>query len=240
MPLTAVILAAGAGSRLGERGRRHSKAMLPIAGRPLVEWVLMRLRDAGVERIVVVGHPSDAPLENLLRGQHPAAVLVRQPERKGIADALCYALPLLADEPAYLACACDSLFSANDIRRVIARGRARAGAAVLGVMEMGGAATASRSAVQLSGARVTQIIEKPPPGTAASGVVALPLYWLPQAAAPYLEFAAALGGERYISSALNDFIVAGGVVDAVRVRERIEITTAEDVHEAEKRLAPPP
>src|SRR5512147_2802307 len=93
MPLTAVILSAGAGSRLGELGRRHSKAMLPVAGRPLIDWSIERLRAAGVDRLVVVGHVSDADLEVFLHSSHPDVILVRQGERRGIADALRLALP---------------------------------------------------------------------------------------------------------------------------------------------------
>jgi glucose-1-phosphate thymidylyltransferase len=237
MPLTAVVLAAGAGARLGELGRRSSKPMVPVAGRPLLDWVLTPLQAAGAQRLVVVGHPSDEELEAFLRAAHRGAVLVRQPTRNGIANALCHALPLVADEPAYLACACDSIFPPDDIARVIVRGRRRTGAAVVGVMDMGRAATTSRSAVWLSGHRVVEIIEKPRRGSTASGFVAMPLYWLPQSMAPFLEGVATIGGERFISTALNDFVAAGGVVEAVRLRERIEITTAADVRRAEQRLA---
>lgn len=238
MPLTAVVLAAGAGSRLGELGRRYSKPMVSIAGRPLVDWVLARLREAGVERVVVVRHPSDQRLETFLRTAHSGVALVQQSDRNGIADALCRAFPVVAAEPAYLACACDSLFRPDDIARVITRGRSHVGVAVIGVMDMGSTATASRSALRITGDQVTEIIEKPMPGTTASGLVAMPLYWLPQSVAPYLENAAAIGGERFITTALNAFIAAGGIVDAVHMRERIEITTAEDVQRAERRLAP--
>jgi len=229
VPLTAVILAAGAGSRLGELGRQYSKAMVPIAGQPLLGWVIARLRDAGVESFIVVAHPTDARLEAFLRSVHPQAIVVQQRERRGIADALCQALPTLGDEPAYLACACDSLFLPADMARVIARGRSRVGVAVIGVLDMGVAATASRSAVQVAGERVTEIVEKPAPGSTASSLVGMPLYWLPRTLGPYLENVAPLGSERFVSTALNAFIKDGGVVEAVQVRERLEITTAADV-----------
>ncbi len=53
---TAVILAAGAGARLGELGRRYSKPMVPIRERPLIDWVIASLRTAGLARIIVVGN----------------------------------------------------------------------------------------------------------------------------------------------------------------------------------------
>ena len=59
--------------------------------------------------------------------------------------------------------------------------------------------------------------------------MAAPLYWLPRAVDAYLASAAAQGDERYVSVALAAFARAGGVVRAVRLRERLEVTTASDV-----------
>jgi UDP-N-acetylglucosamine diphosphorylase / glucose-1-phosphate thymidylyltransferase / UDP-N-acetylgalactosamine diphosphorylase / glucosamine-1-phosphate N-acetyltransferase / galactosamine-1-phosphate N-acetyltransferase len=233
---TAVVLAAGAGTRLGELGRRYSKPMVPLNGRPLIDWVLRRLQAAGIERVIVVRYVEDVPLTIFLRAEHRGVEIVTQSERRGIGDALRQARALVAAEPAYLACACDSLFEVEDLCRVIECGRRDASTAALGVLEMGAAATAARSAVRLDGDRVLEIIEKPPPGTAPSGLVAMPLYWLPRSAAVYIENVAPVGNEAYISTALNDFIRAGGLVRAVRVRWRMEITTAADVDAVEKLL----
>lgn len=56
----AVLLAAGVGRRLGERGRDRPKGFLRLGARPIVEESLERLRSAGVERVVVVtGHAAE-------------------------------------------------------------------------------------------------------------------------------------------------------------------------------------
>ena len=233
MALTAIILAAGVGTRLGALGTRYSKPMLPIAGQPLIGWLVTRLRAAGVERLVVVGHASDEHLRDYLHDAQRDAQLVIQSERRGIAEALRLALSLVEEEAGYLACACDSLFDPNDIARLIACGRAQLNTAVVGVLDMGRAATTSRSAVLLDGDRVKEIVEKPAPGSVASGSVALPVYWLPSAMSSYIEHVRPLGTERYISTALNDFVAAGHTVLAVRMRCRLEITTAADVEHAE-------
>ena len=57
---TAVILAAGMGTRLGETGKLMPKGFLQLGGRPIVEESIMRLAAAGIERVVIVtGYMSD-------------------------------------------------------------------------------------------------------------------------------------------------------------------------------------
>lgn len=54
---TAVILAAGAGTRMGELGLHHPKGFIELDGQPIIELSLNRLKSAGIERIVVItGH----------------------------------------------------------------------------------------------------------------------------------------------------------------------------------------
>ena len=51
MPAVALVVAAGRGERLGSSG---PKALVPLAGRPLLDWSIAALRRAaGIERIVV-------------------------------------------------------------------------------------------------------------------------------------------------------------------------------------------
>jgi dTDP-glucose pyrophosphorylase len=234
-PATAIILAAGAGRRLGELGRSTSKAMVPLLGRPLIQWVWQRLTAAGAQRLVVVAHSSDSQLQDFVRELAPEIHIVLQSERRGIADAVLQALPAVGDE-AYLACACDSLFDVADIARLIEAGRATPSAAVVAVQEMGVEATAARSAVEVREGVVLRLLEKPAAGTTTSPLVALPLYWLPTAVTPHLRDAALVGGERHVSTALNQFITGGGQVEAITVEHRIEVTTAADIALAESSL----
>jgi choline kinase len=50
--LKGVIIAAGRGSRFGER--RESKPLCPVRGRALIEWVILSARQAGITDFVVV------------------------------------------------------------------------------------------------------------------------------------------------------------------------------------------
>ena len=232
---TAVIPAAGAGSRLGDLGRRHSKAMLPVTGLPLIAWTIARLRTAGVNRLVVVGHSSDSELARYLAGEQRDATLVQQSERRGIADALRLALPSLAADEPYLACACDSIFAASDLAALIELGAANPAAAAIGVLEMGAQATVSRSGVRVEDGHVVEIVEKPAPGTMKTGLVSMPLYWLPPSFSRFLQ-TPARAGEHYVSTALAAFLADGGRVLASPVAYRLEITRAEDVAAVEAAL----
>jgi len=232
---TGVILAAGAGSRLGELGRRSSKPMLPICGRPLIDWVAERLRAAGIARLVIVAHAGDAALQQHAQGV--GADLALQTERHGIADALCCAAPLLAAERAFLACACDSLFAVDDLRRMLAAADTNPDDPLVAVQTLDVEATATRSAVVCEGGFVRAIVEKPAPRTAASNVISLPLYGLPDRMLVRARDTAAMRGERYLSTALNDEIAAGGHVRWIEFQHRLEITSADDLARVEAALA---
>jgi len=57
---TAVILAAGRGVRLGERGLARPKGFLQLGDRPIIEESLARLFAAGIERVVIAtGHEAE-------------------------------------------------------------------------------------------------------------------------------------------------------------------------------------
>jgi choline kinase len=50
-----IVLAAGQGSRLGGLTEGRPKALVPLAGRPLLEWTLAAAAEAGIDDTVVVG-----------------------------------------------------------------------------------------------------------------------------------------------------------------------------------------
>ncbi len=82
-PLAAVILAAGKGTRLRSA---LPKVLHPVAGRPMLEWVLNAARAAGCEHIyVVVGHGADA-VQNEIEADDVTWVL--QEEQLGTGHAL--------------------------------------------------------------------------------------------------------------------------------------------------------
>jgi choline kinase len=49
-----IVIAAGAGVRMGALTEAIPKCLLPVAGRPLIDWTIERLRAAGCSEIVVI------------------------------------------------------------------------------------------------------------------------------------------------------------------------------------------
>jgi bifunctional UDP-N-acetylglucosamine pyrophosphorylase/glucosamine-1-phosphate N-acetyltransferase len=59
--MQAIVLAAGEGSRMRPLTSKRPKVMLPVAGKPFLEHILSRGREAGVDSFVlVVGYCRDA------------------------------------------------------------------------------------------------------------------------------------------------------------------------------------
>jgi MurNAc alpha-1-phosphate uridylyltransferase len=102
-PVRAMILAAGRGERMRPHTDHRPKPMLPVAGQPLIERHLERLRAAGVEDVVVnLGWLGEVIREDLGDGS-AFGVRVRYSVEGWPAlesgGGIHHALPLLGDEP---------------------------------------------------------------------------------------------------------------------------------------------
>jgi MurNAc alpha-1-phosphate uridylyltransferase len=85
--MEAMILAAGAGTRLSPLTDQTPKALIPVAGRPLLSHVMDRLLAAGVTRIIVnVCHHGET-IEAFIRNNTPPGVeIALSPEPDGPYD----------------------------------------------------------------------------------------------------------------------------------------------------------
>ena len=104
VPRTAIVLAAGLGTRMRPITERLPKALVEVAGKPLVGWGLDALAAVGVEKVVVnVHHHADQVAAYLARREHPRIVV--SDERDQLLDsagAIVKALPELGTEPFFV------------------------------------------------------------------------------------------------------------------------------------------
>ena len=100
-PRRAMVLAAGLGTRMRPFNGRVPKPLVQVGGKPLVDYVLDRLADAGVERAVVnVHHLADQLEQHLAQRQRPEIVISDEREELlGTAGGVVKALPDLGIAP---------------------------------------------------------------------------------------------------------------------------------------------
>ena len=103
-PRRAMVLAAGLGTRMQPLTDRVPKPLVEVAGKPLIDHVLDRLAQAGVERAVVNVHYKAEQIEKHLASRAKPQITISD-ERGvllGTGGGLVKALPHLGEEPFYL------------------------------------------------------------------------------------------------------------------------------------------
>ena len=64
LPIQAVVMAGGSGTRLRPLTKNLPKPMVPVGGRPMLERIIEQLRDAGVSRVMVTTHYKSELISN--------------------------------------------------------------------------------------------------------------------------------------------------------------------------------
>ena len=111
VPRTAMVMAAGLGTRMRPLTATRPKPLVEVAGKPLLDHVLDRLRAAGVERAVVNVHYLPDALEAHLRGRTDLDIAISD-ERAQLLETgggLVKAAPLIDCDP-FLAVNSDNLW----------------------------------------------------------------------------------------------------------------------------------
>jgi MurNAc alpha-1-phosphate uridylyltransferase len=102
VPKTAMVLAAGLGKRMRPLTATRPKPLIEVAGKPLLDHALDRLRAAGVEKAVVNVHYLADALEAHLKNRVEGIEILVSDERTQLLETgggLVHALPLIDADP---------------------------------------------------------------------------------------------------------------------------------------------
>lgn len=209
----AVLLAAGRGSRLRPHTDATPKPLLPINGRPTLDYLLQQLSDAGIRQTTLVTHHLAEQIDDYLQKQTwPVTTrTLRQSTMKGTADALLTALPLDNPEP-LLVSATDYIVDGRFYRDFVAFHNSHDCDISVSLKQLPEHELTLRSSVEVdANMNISRIVEKPAAGEAPSAYSANLLFILP---ANFRQFVLAVEpsvrGECEIQDAINAFLQQGG------------------------------
>jgi choline kinase len=218
--LTAVVMAAGQGTRLRPLTERWAKPVLPIDGRPVLATLLRELASAGFEEATVVtGHLAEQ-VEALVEDGSPFRLrisMVRQPEALGSAEAVVRALDAGAPPP-LLVTAADTVFLRGDLGRVVAAWASTSAAGALGVRTGG---RKEETPVRVENGLVAEL------GGDSRDHAAAPLWILGEELAQALR--SVPGPPFEIAHAVQEAIAAGEEVVALEMGPMRDLTRPADV-----------
>jgi glucose-1-phosphate thymidylyltransferase len=208
---TAVVLAAGEGQRLRPLTKNRPKPMLPAANRPILEYVLDALVDAGLHDVhLVVGYKRDRVQQYFGSSYRDASLTYHvQGKQLGSGHALLQAEPAVDSD--FLVVNGDQIIGDELITDVL-EGHTMEDVATLGVLESD--RTAEYGAVRLDGGYVTKITERPGPD--ARGLLNAGVYVFAPSVFAALENAPRQHGELSLPDAIDSLIGGGKPVRGVR------------------------
>lgn len=213
---------------------RTPKPMLRVGGKPLLEHVVDRLGEAGIDQFLVVTGYLGEQIREHFRGYGAPIQFREQTEVNGTARAALLARDFVADGP-FLLTFGDILAGAGDYRGMIDLLDA-ATAAVLGVKHCDDPYRGA--AVYESGGVVQRIVEKPPRGTSTTPWNSAGLYTFQPRLFDELErVPLSPRGEYELTGAVEQLVASGALVRMWAVREEwMDVGRPEDLARAQELL----
>jgi glucose-1-phosphate thymidylyltransferase len=202
--MQAIILAAGEGRRVRPLTWSRPKAMIPVANRPIIEYVIDALIKNGIRDIIVVVGYRKEQVTRFLNGLDVPVDVVVQNKQLGTAHALLCAEPRIKDD--FLVLPGDNYIDAQSIARIRDTPNA--------ILVKEHPNPSNFGVVVLKNEQVTEIVEKPE--HAPSFIVSTGIYSLNRTFFSYIR-----GND--ITEAISEMIHAG---------EKIQAITAEDWQDA--------
>ena len=219
---TALLLAAGRGTRLGALTAGIPKPLLKVAGKPLLAHIIEGLTKAGLGRFVVVtgylGEQVESWCADFDAAQRNVTIrTVRQPELDGTGGAMLVARGLLSDEERFIFGWGDILMDPGNYPRFVSQSGRVDCDLLLAVNEMDdpwrGAAVYFDAEL-----RVERLVEKPPLGTSSTRWNNAGLFATKRCLFDYLErLQPSPRGELELPQAITAMMADGRAVGAFKV-----------------------
>ncbi len=168
MSLKAVLLAAGEGTRMRPLTWRRPKALVPVAGRPMIEHIVGGLAAAGMTQVcLVIGYRGDQIVEHVGDGAYLGAQVHYEWQEKpgGTGDALLCAADFIGDDEFFLGWG-DIMVPPANYRAIAEIHAAEQPEALLSVNYVDD--PWEGAAVYVAEEHVERIVEKPPRGSATT------------------------------------------------------------------------
>src|SRR5690606_38817496 len=212
--MKAIIPVAGVGTRLRPQTHTVPKALVPVAGKPILAHILDRLLPLGVDELVlVVGYLGEKVVE-YVRGRYRFQVhVVEQQERKGLGHAIHLTRPVVADDEPVLIVLGDTIVEA-DLQPVVAGGQNAIAVRRVEDPRRFGIA-------EVEHGRVVRLVEKPDEPT--SNLALVGIYYLTQPGLLYralervIEEGRKVKGEYQLTDGLQIMVEEGAELTAFEV-----------------------
>jgi len=173
--MNAIILTAGEGTRMRPLTITKPKTMLQVGGKPILQYNVESLRDAGVLNItMVVGYHEEVIKDHFKDGSHLGVNItyVTQVDRLGTAHAIGSARGLV--EGSFLILNGDIIVDPILLKDLIEKYRSENARSVLVLTEVED--PSSFGVVEIVGDEIIKIVEKPAPGEAPSNLINAGIY----------------------------------------------------------------
>jgi len=208
--MTAIIPAAGHGTRFLPVTRVVPKEMLPIGTKPALELIVDEAKGAGADEIIlIISHGKE-----LIREYFKADPMIRfvyQDEQKGLGHAVLQAAPFVggSGDPVLILLG-DALISGCMASREMAElSRRNSGSSVIGLERVPPEKVSRYGIVKMAGSRVVDLVEKPSPEAAPSDLAIAGRYLLDTQIFEYLRTQTpGKGGEIQLTDAIKRMIGA--------------------------------
>jgi UDP-N-acetylglucosamine diphosphorylase/glucosamine-1-phosphate N-acetyltransferase len=228
----AVILAAGEGTRMRPLTYTRPKVMLPIANRPILEHLVMEMKEAGVDDFIfIVGYQEEKIRDYFADGQKWQIRIryCRQKTQSGTADAVRMAEGLFEGD--FLVANGDVIVRRDNILRLLAKNQN-----AMTVVEL--PEVTGLGVIEGSGGLVTKIHEKmanPPTHLANAGLY----LFTPEVFAAIRSTAKSPRGEFEITDSIQNIIGAGLKVAYLEIEEWFDLSYPWDLLSANEKLLGP-